>query len=325
MERNGNGKSTPASMTRGHRTNYGIIDPATEMIRSPPTPTDPLLYDECLLFSTGAGDITPDGALIKTRLHRHRAGGQPGRQCRSTPGVPAIWRLDPFAGITKPDPETAPTGQLPTAAAVWISPCSSRARALRLGHRGQQRLWIVPANLNPRGWRSSTPATARWRTSTGKAPSSPPAGLAPPGRVRDRRGQQGPGLGCRLGPGPRRHALHPRPPTAVATTPGDVERLRLLQRHHAPSNTKMRRARGIAVDDEGFVWISAGHRHPAWATTPPPARSSSCLQRRHGRHQGVRRWNAQPAVDATSTFSKTASASASTRTRTSGSTTRPGT
>jgi len=236
-ERNG----TPGIQTSEDLNGDGKIDPATEMI----IPTDwanPAQYDECLLFSTPVGP-SRTGA-IKARAIAISQGIE-----KSAGDIwVGIWA---DSTLIKLDPETG--------APVPVNGSGTMAIPVYQGGNGpygaaidsQQRLWMVAANLNPLRLALVDTANGEVVKIGGQDSIAPPDassgayGIAVDGKDRVWV------AGWTSGPKAFRYTH-----TGLSTTPGEWQMFN-FSGAISQINTKMNRARGIAADEQGFIWMSS--------------------------------------------------------------------
>ena len=229
--------------TSEDKNNDGKIDPATEMI-IPTDWTDPKQYDECLLFSTPVG---PSGTgAIKTRAIAISQGIE-----NSAGDIwVGIWAN---ARLIKLDPETGEQVQVNGAGAMDIPVFQSGSGPYGAAIDGQQRLWMVSANLSPLRLALVDTGNGEVVNIDGKAFISPPAALGTSGAYgiavdgKDRVWIAGWTSGAKAW-----RYTH----NGLSNTLGEWK---MFDFSNAVSqiNTKMRRGRGIAADDEGFIWMSS--------------------------------------------------------------------
>ncbi len=238
-ERNG----VPGIQTSEDLNNDGRIDPATEMI----VPTDwsnPAQYDECLLFSTPVGPANT--GAIKTRAIAISQG------IENSAGD--IW-VGVWANsrLIKLDPETGQQVAVNGSGAMDIPVFQTGSGPYGAAIDSQQRLWMVSANLNPLRLTLVDTAAGEVVNIDNKPFIQPPSALGSSGAYgiavdgKDRVWIAGWTSGAKAF-----RYTH----SGLSTTLGEW---RMFDFSSAISqiNTKMRRARGIAADDQGFVWMSS--------------------------------------------------------------------
>jgi hypothetical protein len=194
---------------------------------------DPAQYDECALLSTPLG--TPDAGLVKARALAISQGAQ------GTAG-------DIWVGLH----DTNSIVKLSSATGQQV-PVSSTAQSLTLpfGPYGaavdsQQRLWVVSSNLN-----QARLALIDTRTGTlvrsDITPGVPSGayGIAVDGKDR-----------VWLAGWTSLKVFRYTHPAGVGTTLGTWSDFN-LSLAVSQVNTRMRRPRGIAADDQGFVWVTS--------------------------------------------------------------------
>ncbi|MFP2933588.1 hypothetical protein ACLESO_52295, partial [Pyxidicoccus sp. 3LG] len=221
----------------------GRIDPATEMI-IPQNWADPTQYDECLLFSTPVGPASTDAVKARAMAIGQGIEGSAGDIWVGIWANARLIKLDPETGQQVPvngsgamDIEVFSTGQGPYGAAI----------------DGQQRLWLVSASLNPLKLALVDTANGAVVRIDNRAFISPPAALGTSGAYglavdgKDRVWVAGWSSGARA----FRYTHN-----GLSTALGEWS---MFDFSSAISqiNTKMRRGRGIAADDEGFIWMSS--------------------------------------------------------------------
>ncbi|WP_164017031.1 hypothetical protein [Pyxidicoccus trucidator] len=238
-ERNG----TPGIQTSEDLNDDGRIDPATEMI-IPSDWANPAQYDECLLFSTPVG---PSGTgAVKARAIAISQGIE-----NSAGDIwVGIWAN---SRLIKLDPETGEQVQVNGSGAMDIPLFPSGTGPYGAAIDRQQRLWMVSANLNPLRLALVDTGTGEVVNIDGRAFISPPSALGTSGAYgiavdgKDRVWVAGWTSGAKAW-----RYTH----NGLSTTLGEW---RMFDFASAISqiNTRMRRARGIAADDQGFIWMSS--------------------------------------------------------------------
>ncbi|WP_224245258.1 NHL repeat-containing protein [Hyalangium gracile] len=236
VDRNGNGVID----TSEDKNNDGAIsnNPADREMIFPTDWTDPNQYDECILFSTPVGP--PGNGTIKARAMAISAGieGSAGDVWVGVHNENSVIKLDPTTGQQVP---VNTAGQLKLT--LSFGPYGAAIDS-------QQRLWVVSSALSPA--RLSLVDTDQGRI---VIPSIiPPSNLGSSGNYgigvdgKDRVWL----AGWSSGPKAFRYE-HPR---GVGTTIGTWA---VFEFSNAVSqiNTRIGRPRGIAADDQGFVWMSS--------------------------------------------------------------------
>ncbi|HLL02834.1 MAG TPA: hypothetical protein VK539_19785 [Myxococcaceae bacterium] len=239
QERNG----IPGIQTSEDKNNDGIIstNPADGEMIIPSTDTqstawtDPTTYDECILFSTPVGP--PGTGTIKARAMAISEGieGSAGDVWVGVHNDASIIKLDPVTGQQVPV-NTAGQLKIPLPFGPYGAAIDS-----------QQRLWVVSSSLG-------RARLALINTFTGTVVLdniSPPGtsgayGIAVDGKDRVWV------AGWTSGPKAFRYT-HPQ---GMGTTLGTWQEFDFTNAV-SQINTKLKRPRGIAADDQGFVWMSS--------------------------------------------------------------------
>lgn len=239
QERNG----IPGIQTSEDKNNDGIIstNPADGEMIIPSTDnasanwTDPSKYDECILFSTPVGP--PGTGTIKARAMAISEGieGSAGDVWVGVHNDQSIIKLDPITGQQVPV-NSAGQLKIPLAFGPYGAAIDS-----------QQRLWVVSSSLG-------RARLALINTFTGTVIHD---NITPPGTS----GAYGVAVdgkdrvwvaGWTAGAKAYRYAH----PPGMGSTLGTWTEFDFTQTL-SQINTKMKRPRGIAADDQGFVWMSS--------------------------------------------------------------------
>jgi hypothetical protein len=288
VDRNGNGKIDTSFDDPTDVANYGIITPNEYL--NPSDPNNPLLYDECVLFTQELGNINPNGAFGEGSISIAAAPeGGPGDVWVGTWIDRRMWRLDPFTGIPKTIPPGTNVGQLPDGGGMYIGVPSIEPYGSAVDSKN--RLWVVHRVQNTVAVIDTNTASLLVNAIT--APSGFPRGGY--GIAVDKQGRVWvPNWGS--GPTATRYT----PPTdggAIDAGTWDVFDFSALT---SPSGTKIGQGRGVTVDDEGFVWFSGDRNNLG---------SAALVWGASLEDGGVRMFpdagTPTGLVDATSTFSKT--------------------
>ena len=153
VDRNGNGKIDTSFDDPSDVANYGVITPNEYL--NPSDPNNPLLYDECVLFTQELGNINPTGLFGEGSISIAAAPeGGPGDVWVGTWiefqlfGGGRMWRLDPFTGVPKTIPAGTNMGSLPDGGGTYISvPFEPYGSAVD----SKNRLWVVARTRNTVG------------------------------------------------------------------------------------------------------------------------------------------------------------------------------
>lgn len=229
--------------TSEDRNDDGRIDPATEMI-IPQDWSNPAQYDECLLFSTPVGPSGTDA--IKARAI---AIGQGIENSAGDIWV-GVWAN---ARLIKLDPDTGQQVQVNSSGAMDIPVFQAGQGPYGAAIDRQQRLWMVSASLNPLKLALVDTGNGEVVNIGGRPFISPPSALGSSGAYgiavdgQDRVWVAGWTSGAKA----FRYTHQ-----GLSTTLGEW---RMFDFSSAISqiNTRLRRARGIAADDRGFIWMSS--------------------------------------------------------------------
>lgn len=211
------------------------VNPADKEMIFPTNWDDPAQYDECILFSTPVGP--PGSGTIKARAMAISAGleGTAGDVWVGVHNENSAIKLDPITGQQVP---VNASGQMKI-----TLPFGPYGAAID----SQQRLWIVSSSLSPA--RLALIDTDQGRLVLGDirpAVSSGNYGIAVDGKDRVWL------AGWSAGPKAFRYE-HPR---GVGSTPGTWTEFD-FSNAVSQIGTKIRRPRGIAADDQGFIWMSS--------------------------------------------------------------------
>jgi streptogramin lyase len=243
VDRNGNGKIDTSADDPADVANYGVITPNEYL--NPSDPNNPLLYDECVLFTQELGNINPNGAFGEGSISIAAAPeGGPGDVWVGTWIDRRMWRLDPFTGVPKAIPAGTNVGSLPDGGGQYISIPSIEPYGSAVD--AKNRLWVAHRVQN-------TVAVIDTNTASLLAGAiSPPTGI-PRGGYGIAVDKQGRVWVPNWGSGPT--ATRYTPPTGGPIDAGtwDVFDFSALS---SPSGTKIGQGRGVTVDDDGFVWFS---------------------------------------------------------------------
>ena len=244
VDRNGNGKIDTSFDDPTDVANYGIITPSEYL--NPSDPNNPLLYDECVLFTQELGNINPNGAFGEGSISIAAAPeGGPGDVWVGTWIDRRMWRLDPFTGIPKAIPPGTNVGQLPDGGGMYIGVPSIEPYGSAVDSKN--RLWVVHRTQN---------TVAVIDTNTGSLLAN--AIVAPAGFPRGGYGiavdKQGRVWVPNWGSGPT--ATRYTPPTDGGPIDAGTWDLFNFAALTSPSGTKVGQGRGVTVDDDGFVWFS---------------------------------------------------------------------
>ncbi|HET6982819.1 MAG TPA: hypothetical protein VFI53_11805 [Myxococcaceae bacterium] len=286
VDRNGNGKIDTSFDDPADVANYGVIQPNEYL--NPSDPNNPLLYDECVLFTQELGNINPNGAFGEGSISIAAAPeGGPGDVWVGTWIDRRMWRLDPFTGVPKAIPPGTNVGSLPDGGGQYIGVPSIEPYGSAVDSKN--RLWVVQRTQN-------TVAVIDANTATLLANAiSPPSGF-PRGGYGIAVDKLGRVWVPNWGSGPT--ATRYTPP---ASGPIDAGTWALFDYSTltSPSGTKIGQGRGVTVDDDGFVWFSGDRNNLGSAALVWGASVDD---------GGVRIFDGGTPtglVDATSTFSKT--------------------
>ncbi len=233
IDRNRNGTID----TSEDRNNDGAIstNPADREMIFPTNWDDPAQYDECIAFSTPVGP--PGNGTIKARAMAISAGleGSPGDVWVGVHNENSVVKLDPFTGQQVPV-NSAGQMRIPIPFGPYGAAIDS-----------QQRLWVVSSSLG-------RARLALINTFTGTIIHD---NITPPGTS----GAYGVAVdgkdrvwvaGWTAGPKAFRYT-HPQ---GMGSTLGAWQEFDFTNAV-SQINTKLKRPRGIAVDDQGFVWMSS--------------------------------------------------------------------
>src|SRR5262249_52834401 len=288
VDRNGNGKIDTSFDDPSDVAGYGIIQP-NEYV-NPSDPNNPLLYDECVLFTQELGNINPNGAFGEGSISIAAAPeGGPGDVWVGTWIDRRMWRLDPFTGIPKAIPPGTNVGQLPDGGGMYIGVPSIEPYGSAVDSKN--RLWVVHRVQN-------TVAVIDTNTASLLVNAiSPPSGF-PRGGYGIAVDKLGLVWVPNWGSGPT--ATRYTPPTDSGPIDPRTWDLFNFAALTSPSGTAIGQGRGVTVDDDGFVWFSGdrnnlGSAAPGWGADVEDG--------------GVRMFPSAGTptglVDATSTWSKT--------------------
>lgn len=251
VDRNGNGKIDTSFDDPADVANYGVIQP-NEYLNPSADPNNPLLYDECVLFTQELGNINPNGAFGEGSISIAAAPeGGPGDVWVGTWIDRRVWRLDPLTGVPKPIPPGTGVGSLPDGGGQYISVPQIEPYGSAVD--GRNRLWIVHRVQN-------TVAVIDTNTQSLLAGAiSPPSGFPRGGYgiAVDRRG----GVWVpNWGSGPTATRYTPPATGPIDAGTWDVFSFASLT---SPTGTKIGQGRGVTIEDErtsdggtGFVWFS---------------------------------------------------------------------
>lgn len=233
VDRNGNGTID----TSEDKNNDGAIsiNPADKEMIFPTNWDDASQYDECILFSTPVGP--PGSGTIKARAMAISAGleGTAGDVWVGVHNENSAIKLDPITGQQVP---VNASGQMKI-----TLPFGPYGAAID----SQQRLWIVSSSLSPA--RLSLIDTDQGRLVLGDIRPSMTSGnygIAVDGK--DRVWLAGWSAGAK--------AFRYEHPRGVGSTPGTWTEFD-FSNAVSQIGTKIRRPRGIAADDQGFIWMSS--------------------------------------------------------------------
>jgi hypothetical protein len=229
--------------TSEDKNDDGRIDPATEMI-IPQDWSDAKQYDECLLFSTPVGPSSTDA--VKARA---MAIGQGIENSAGDIWV-GIWAT---SRLIKLDPDTGEQVPVNSSGAMDIPVFQLGEGPYGAAIDRQQRLWLVSANLNPLKLALVDTGSGEVVPIGGRPFISPPSALGSSGAYgiavdgKDRVWI----AGWTSGPKAFRYTH-----TGLSNTLGEW---RMFDFSGAVSQigTRLRRGRGIAADDQGFIWMSS--------------------------------------------------------------------
>ncbi|MBZ4415953.1 hypothetical protein [Myxococcus sp. RHSTA-1-4] len=229
--------------TSEDKNDDGRIDPVTEMI-IPQDWSNPAQYDECLLFSTPVGPSSTDA--VKARA---MAIGQGIENSAGDIWV-GVWAN---SRLIKLDPDTGQQVPVNSAGAMDIPVFASGQGPYGAAIDRQQRLWMVSSSLSPLKLALVDTGNGEVVNIDGKAFISPPSSLGSSGAYgiavdgQDRVWV----AGWTSGPKAFRYTHQ-----GLSTTLGQWA---VFDFSSAISqlNTRMRRGRGIAADDRGFIWMSS--------------------------------------------------------------------
>ena len=244
VDRNGNGKIDTSFDDPTDVANYGVITP--NEYPNPSDPNNPLLYDECVLFTQELGNINPNGAFGEGSISIAQAPeGGPGDVWVGTWIDRRVWRLDPFTGVPKSIPAGATVGSLPDGGGQYIGVPSIEPYGSAVD--GKNRLWVVARVSN-------TVAVIDANTQTLLSGAiSPPTGV-PRGGYGIAVDKLGRVWVPNWGSGPT--ATRYTPPTDGGAIGAGIWETFNYSALTSPSGTKIGQGRGVTIDDEGFVWFS---------------------------------------------------------------------
>jgi streptogramin lyase len=233
IDRNRNGTID----TSEDRNNDGAIstNPADREMIFPTNWDDPVQYDECIAFSTPVGP--PGSGTIKARAMAISAGleGSPGDVWVGVHNENSVVKLDPFTGQQVP---VNAAGQMRI-----VLPFGPYGAAID----SQQRLWVVSSGLTPaRLALIDTNAGTLIRADLVPPTTSGAYGIAVDGQ--DRAWVAGWSAGAKAF-----RYTHPR---GTGPGPGTWQEFD-FSNAVSQINTRIRRGRGIAADDQGFIWMSS--------------------------------------------------------------------
>jgi hypothetical protein len=287
VDRNGNGRIDTSVDDPVDVANYGIITPNEYL--NPSDPNNPLLYDECVLFTQELGDNNVSGRFGEGSISIAAAPeGGPGDVWVGTWLDRRMWRLDPFSGVPKAIPAGTSVGQLPDGGGMYISVPSLEPYGSAVDSKN--RLWVVARTQNSVAVIDANTASLLVNL------ISPPTGF-PRGGYGIAVDKQGRVWVPNWGSGPTATRYTP-PPDGSPIDAGtwDVYNYGGLT---SPSGTRIGQGRGVTVDDEGIVWFSGDRNNLGSAALVWGASVDD---------GGVRIFDGgtpTPLVDATSTWSKT--------------------
>ncbi len=250
VDRNGNGKIDTSFDDPADVANYGVITP--NEYPNPSDPNNPLLYDECVLFTQELGNINPNGAFGEGSVSIAGAPeGGPGDVWVGTWIDRRMWRLDPFTGVPKSIPPGPNVGSLPDGGGQYIGVPLIEPYGSAVD--GRNRLWVVQRTQN-------TVAVIDANTQTLLAGAiSPPSGI-PRGGYGIAVDRQGGVWVPNWGSGPTATRYTPPPDGGVLGGTWDTFSFGSLT---SPSGTKIGQGRGVTIEDDrtadggtGFVWFS---------------------------------------------------------------------
>jgi hypothetical protein len=287
VDRNGNGKIDTSFDDPTDVANYGVITP--NEYANPTDPTNPLQYDECVLFTQELGNLNPNGAFGEGSISIAAAPeGGPGDVWVGTWIDRRMWRLDPFTGVPKAIPAGTNVGSLPDGGGQYIGVPSIEPYGSAVDSKN--RVWVVARVSN-------TVAVIDANTATLLVNAiSPPAGIPRGGYgiAVDRAGRV---WVPNWGSGPTATRYTPPASGPIDAGTWDVFNYSTLT---SPSGTAIGQGRGVTVDDDGFVWFSGDRNNLG---------SAALVWGADVNDGGVRAFpNAvtpTSLIDATSTFSKT--------------------
>ncbi len=197
---------------------------------------DPTQYDECILFSTPVGP--PGSGTIKARAMAISAGieGSAGDVWVGVHNENSIIKLDPVTGQQVP---VNSAGQMKI-----TLPWGPYGAAID----SQQRLWVVSSTLNPLRLALIDTATGTLVLGSISPPFSPSGNYGIGVDGKDRVWLAGWTAGAK--------AFRYEHPKGVGTTVGTWAQFD-FSTAVSQINTKIGRPRGIAADDQGYVWMSS--------------------------------------------------------------------
>ncbi len=244
VDRNGNGKIDTSFDDPTDVANYGIITP--NEYPNPTDPSNPLQYDECVLFTQELGNINPNGAFGEGSISIAQAPeGGPGDVWVGTWIDRRVWRLDPFTGVPKAIPAGPNVGLLPDGGGQYIGVPSIEPYGSAVD--GKNRLWVVARVSN-------TVAVIDANTQTLLSGAiSPPTGI-PRGGYGIAVDKLGRVWVPNWGSGPT--ATRYSPPTDGGAIGAGLWETFNYAALTSPSGTKIGQGRGVTIDDEGFIWFS---------------------------------------------------------------------
>ncbi|HUM09574.1 MAG TPA: hypothetical protein VLT82_01370 [Myxococcaceae bacterium] len=245
VDRNGNGKIDTSADDPADVANYGVIQPSEYL--NPSDPNNPLLYDECVLFTQELGNINPNGAFGEGSISIAAAPeGGPGDVWVGTWIDRRMWRLDPFTGVPKAIPAGTNVGSLPDGGGQYIGVPSIEPYGSAVD--AKNRLWIAHRVQN-------TVAVIDTNTASLLAGAiSPPSGF-PRGGYGIAVDKQGRVWMPNWGSTPANTATRYTPPTSGPIDAGTWDKFD-FSALTSPSGTRIGQGRGVTVDDEGVVWFS---------------------------------------------------------------------
>ncbi len=223
--------------TSEDRNNDGAIstNPADREMIFPTNWDDPNQYDECIAFSTPVGP--PGNGTIKARAMAISAGfeGSPGDIWVGVHNENSVVKLDPFTGQQVP---VNAAGQMRI-----VLPFGPYGAAID----SQQRLWVVSSGLTPARLALIDTNTGTLVRGDIVPPNTSGAyGVAVDGQ--DRVWVAGWSAGAKAF-----RYTHPR---GTGSTLGTWQEFDFTNAR-SQINTQIRRGRGIAADDQGFIWMSS--------------------------------------------------------------------